>query len=406
MRRVWNVDPRILNRNANWLFGQRNQDGRFYNSTSQPSTSAVPSEHGNAFILWVLSEMRPDGLNVDRQLGQVVKAAEDSMDPYLLALAAVSASNFERRDDANKLIKQLASKQHADGYVVARGGTITLSGGASMKVETTALAAMAWMKNASTRENARKALRWITTQRKPQGGFGSSQATALALRAMSQFQRASNKAVPYMGWAELFSRGNQIARQRIRSDQREPVMFVLSARDLSPGDQQLTLKASGPNGSVLRELSYTFHMRYNTERPAKTPEPSPVQLSTRLSKEKVRIGQSVELHATVKNTSADAQPMTVARIGLPGGLVADSKKLEVMRRDGLFDHFELDKQGLVLVWESIPGGDDEAKKTRTLKIPLEAKIAGQFTGAPSQCFLNYHREVFHWAPTLKVTVVK
>ena len=101
--------------------------------------------------------------------------------------------------------------------------------------------------------------------------------------------------------------------------------------------------------------------------------------------------------------------MTVARVGLPGGLEPDANQLRQLHESGLVDHVEVDEQGLLIAWENIPAKskDDNEREnnfSRTIRIPLLAKIVGEFSSAPSQCYLNYHPERFHWSAPLKVRV--
>ena len=66
--------------------------------------------------------------------------------PTCVALAAATAINADKKDDGRKLLDKLAKAQADDGHLEGKQGSITRSGGQSLQVETTALAALAWLK--------------------------------------------------------------------------------------------------------------------------------------------------------------------------------------------------------------------------------------------------------------------
>src|SRR5207249_6064041 len=71
---------------------------------------------------------------------------------------------------------------------------ITYSGGNDLLVETTSLAVLAWLKAGRAsefRDNAQAGIRWIGRQRSWSGGFGGTQATILALKALTAVTRES-----------------------------------------------------------------------------------------------------------------------------------------------------------------------------------------------------------------------
>ena len=90
----------------------------------------------------------------------------------------------------------MADAQKDDGHLDAEQTSITGSGGRDLQIETTALAVLGWLKaNRPAEFNAavEKAVKWIGQQRGGYGGFGSTQSTILALKALIAYARANKK---------------------------------------------------------------------------------------------------------------------------------------------------------------------------------------------------------------------
>src|SRR5207245_10119665 len=95
------------------------------------------------------------------------------------------------------LLKELAAAQHKDGFIDWAQTSIVASGGRDLQIETTSLAILAWLKanppkrTEQFRDNLQSAAKWLTRQRGGLGGFGSTQATVLALKALTSLSRAA-----------------------------------------------------------------------------------------------------------------------------------------------------------------------------------------------------------------------
>src|SRR5439155_11847194 len=83
---------------------------------------------------------------------------------------------------------RLAKQQDKDGHVLGAKTTVVGSGGEALQIETTSLAALAWLREPSFAGNVEKAMRFIADSCKA-GGFGSTQSTVLALRAIVEYDK-------------------------------------------------------------------------------------------------------------------------------------------------------------------------------------------------------------------------
>src|SRR5262249_39075424 len=170
------VDRALVERTRRYLLGFPAKQGG-------PIT-AVPDAASRAYALWALTESGKD--DVGRPLRSLGDQARTSPDPYFLSLVAASQANRKKGDEAVRLLDRVAALQQADGHLEG-AASITGSRGRDLRVETTALAVLGWLKADPKRFDApaRKALRWLRQQRGGDGTFGSTQATVLALKALA-----------------------------------------------------------------------------------------------------------------------------------------------------------------------------------------------------------------------------
>jgi hypothetical protein len=213
MARVQDVDPQMLERTKQYLLSQRDGKGGFKRNLRALDTfGRAPDDITNAYIIWALTEGGKDD-DVSVELSALRKQAESSKDPYFLSLVANSLINRDQTADAILLLKKVAEAQKADGHLDAERTSITGSGGRDLQIETTALGVLGWLKANNPGEfnaSVQKAVKWIGQQRGGYGGFGSTQSTILALKALIAYTRA-NKRTPSPGELKLYVGDREVA---------------------------------------------------------------------------------------------------------------------------------------------------------------------------------------------------
>src|SRR5262249_39990758 len=112
-------------------------------------------------------------------------------DPYLLALAAnTNLMTAPRAGDTAAMIKKLVALQNKDGSFPGARESITMSGGESLTIETTALATLALIKASPASEyepQIRAGIDWLNARRGGYGAWGNTQATILGLKALTAY---------------------------------------------------------------------------------------------------------------------------------------------------------------------------------------------------------------------------
>jgi hypothetical protein len=389
MKAVFPVDATMVARTLAWLLERRDGQGSFRRNPRHLHQWSVRQELVDAYILWALTEAGEKQL--DAELNRLAATAETCNDAYRLALSAAALINAGKTKEGERLLAKLATLQAADGHLDGKE-SVTQSGGLSLTMETTALAALAWLKVPQHHEQARRAVAWIVKNRQGRGGFGSTQATVLCLKALVAHADKAGRARSG-GKLTVLHHGEMLAEATLPSGEATTVELTGLGRRLPPGDADLELQAPGYG-----RLPYSLEVAYHTPSPP-SDEKCPVRLTTRLAQTELRAGQTVAVEATLRNVTAQGQPMTVAIVGLPGGLEPQTAELTALRDRGLFDYYELRPREVIFYWRTLP-----PSSTATWQLTLTAAIPGSYTAPASRAYLYYTAEQKHWVEPLHVTI--
>ncbi len=389
------VDTAMLARTGAWLKSRRDGNGGYLrDAKALDSFGRAAPEVTDAYITWALVSAGETGL--DKEIAKSAKLAESTQDAYQLALAAGTllerAAGSPPSPTGLTAAKKLAAMQASNGAWTNANHSITRSGGSNLHIETTSLAVLALLKAPGHLEAARKGIAWLQANRSGFGQWGATQATVLALKAMIAFDNATRVA-PSAGSVVLLVDGVVVGEQYYEAGQREPILFTGFEDKLQSGKHTLTLgsKTSNP-------LPYSMAIEYRSTEPASS-KAAVVQLDATLAKTELKMGETVRLTAIVSNKTQTGQPMTLARLGLPGGLTFQNWQLKELREKGQIAFFETRAREVILYFRDLKPGE-----VKTLGLDLVATVPGRYTGPASSAYLYYNDTDKSWVTPLRIDI--
>jgi hypothetical protein len=396
MAKVYDVDKKMIERTADWLMSRRDGQGGFSRSAQAlDSFGRANPTTTNAYIMWALSEAHRTAalgkeLDVQKALGS------DTRDPYLLALASnTNLVTAPKAGDTTAMIKKLVAMQNKDGSFPGAKESITMSGGESLTIETTALAVLALIKASPSSEyeaQIRAGVDWLNARRGGYGAWGNTQATVLGLKALTAYsEHARQMSAP--GSATLVINGRPAGTLPFDKGRRDALVWDNIAANLSPGKNTIELRLDSA-----AQLPYTISIDYRSAQPASSPQ-TKLAIATQLIKTQARMGEGVTLRTHVENTSTGGIPMTLARIGIPGGLVFQTWQLKELRDKHLIDFYETRPREVILYWRALP---PSAKKD--IDLNLLAAVPGTYEAPASSAYLYYTAEDKAWTKPVSIAV--
>ncbi|MBD8082740.1 alpha-2-macroglobulin family protein [Chryseobacterium caseinilyticum] len=380
LKKYVNVDAKLTQNLTSFILSKKGANGLFEVRKEYERKTAY-SEYSwsrNMYVLYALSKLgfKNELLqNYDYSLKRVL-ATKDS---YQLALMANTAKNLEKNEDYNTLLNIL--NQQYESKNVKSQTTFTGSGGISANAETLSLYMMALQKNEKTNQLKIAEAADELINFNGYYGFGSTQATALALESLSVFFAKNEK---------LFGteRPTITVNGAVVSDKN--ISFSSAFRK---GENDLKVGYSSKKG-----LPFKLDYQYYTLEPPKS-ENIPVTLEAKLKSEISKVGETNRMTVTVKNKINGDLPMTTAKIGIPAGLTLQNALLKDMVDKKQVSYYEIFDNYLVLYWEHF-----DANETKTVNLDLKVEFAGEYTGKASNVYLYYMPEAKFWNEGIRAKI--
>jgi hypothetical protein len=391
MAKVYSVDAGMVDRTKQWLLARRDGKGSFARNTrALDHFGGAPQQLTDAYVVYALLQAGTPASELKTEI-EALAGRIATRDPYEMALIAC-AMHLAGRPEVTTARQRLAEMQGPDGSLHGTTSSITRSGGKDLIVETTGFAVLAWLHDRACESQVRRAIEFLQTCRGGSGTFGATQATIVALRALTEYA-AKNRAMREPGTMRVFDGQALIAERAFTAGEVDALTFDLWSK-LAPGEHTLRVEVEG-GGSA---LPYACEVTYHAEQPADDPD-TKVSIATSLRAATVTEGDTVALDVEVKNRTAEGQPMTLAIIGLPAGLELPTRVLEDLQKAEAFAFWELKGRELALYWRDLA-----PEATKKLTLDLVARIPGQSTGPASRTYLYYTPQQKRWAAPLRIDV--
>jgi hypothetical protein len=387
------VDLKMVKRTAQWMLAQRDGKGGFKrNSRALDTFGRATPEVTNAYVVWALSEA--DIAGIDKELDVVAKTAYKAKSGYVTALAVLALANVDpKAADVKELLGVLATHKQTDGSYKGVGSSVTGSSGHQLQIETTSLAIMARLRTGTPAALLNSSVRWLVKQRNG-GGFGCTQSTILALKALTEFAGAS-RATKDAGDIVVRVNGNVAARRHFNKGDEGAIVIEGLDKLLQTGENSVDLQLE--SGIT---LPFSMDVVYKTTTP-ETSKNCGVRLNTKLQNKKVDMGETVALVANLENLKGEGQAMTLVRLGIPAGLRPQAWQLKELREKGVIDFYETTPREVVIYYRGLA---PNAKKK--VSLDLRADLPGTFTGIASSAYLYYNPRAKSWTQPLKVQVTR
>lgn len=390
------VSSEMMNRTKNWLLGRRNDDGTFIQTRGRfDYLSSAPYDINCAYLVYALTETGVFYSEISKPYDYSLKEAEKSKDMYRMALMALAAHNLKRMDDYNRLIgyfKEAAMSNPGFDNIKIQT-TIVYSSYQNAVVETVALWAVALMRDASADVRMiDQCINFISGKRSGYG-YGTTQATSLALKALTDYAIHFAKANED-GIMNLIVNGKTVAMP-FSGETKGSLINTDFAKYMVNGKNELEVKLDSKSA-----LPYSVVLNWNT----KTPESAgncPLTLTTKLSQSTVKLNETVRLTIGLKNKKQEGLPMSIAVVGIPAGLSPQPWQLKELQEKGVFDYYEISGNRLAFFYRGLLSDD-----VKEINLDLKADILGEYTGAASSGYLYYTPEERHWNKGLEIRIVK
>jgi uncharacterized protein YfaS (alpha-2-macroglobulin family) len=371
MARVHPVDEAIIDRAAQWLLSQQKGDGSWENDQGlvhEQSWSRLGNERlpVTAYIVWALTEAGyGDESGTAEGLDYVREFWRDADDPYALALVANGLAAADpgggTTEAALDRLAEMATVEGNGAYWESGIATFMGASGQTGSIETTALAAYAFLRAEQHTELANQALTYLIQQKDSYGTWHSTQATVLTLKALLLSVRKGGEGADATVTVSL--NGEETEPLRISEETFDVVQLVSFTDRPVLGDNKVRIQVEG-KGNLMVQISSRYYLPWEVVPPT-LPEMSLMDIAVDYDRTELAVNDVIHVSVRVELKEGAAR-QAIVDLGIPPGfevlsddladLVARHQDLPPDYEGSKFSRFDLTGRQIIVYLEGLKAG--------------------------------------------------
>jgi hypothetical protein len=390
MARVHYVDPDLLDRTAQFLIGRQRADGAWSTLGMSVIDSFAVGSTGDiattAYVAWGLGDAGygddPAVANALQFLTDNIKIADT--DSYVLAMAANAFIAAGKPNQA--LLDELASRAINDENDSVRwSSTVTTwlsSYGYVVDIETTAMVSIAFLRSHQPLDLAEQAIRFITSNRDQNGGYGPTQTTVMALKALLLAAEMGGE-----GGSATVTISLAGSRERVLTidDNNDDVVQQVTFDDIGSEPGELVISREGDR-AIQYQVSTDYYLPWPgpTSTPTTPSAPQGVRIDVSYDRTELSVNDIVQVTAEIEVLSEGVAGTLLVDLGIPPGFTPLTADLDGLVSDGLVERYELTGRQIIFYLTNVSSGE-----IRELPYRLQARFPIR-AQAPASTVYDYY----------------
>jgi CD109 antigen len=372
-RDVTTIDESVLDRAANWIVDNQNQDGSWDQIGFVHHQDMMGGVNGKYSLTAYTALSLLEYGRASNALDNAQQYLEDNLDqqnndPYALALSSLVLKKLDsdRADDALDMLMDLA-KQDENGIYwelepQASPNDMYWQPPSSKNIEVTAYGALVLIEHKDARAN--EVLKWIAAQRNSLGGYGSTQDTVMAFKAM--MTAAANQGKDTDATITVKADGKEIKEVSVNKDNFDVLQIV----EIPTSAKEVILSMSGKG-----DINYQLVKRFNVLLPD-IPVVTDLEFDVEYDAANVAVNDIVDVHARVKYTGmADSTGMLILDVAVPTGFTPVVSSLDDLKQDRRISRYEIAGRKIILYVDDLRRGEELTFELQVLaQFPVKAII--------------------------------
>jgi hypothetical protein len=388
MARVYPVDPEVIERAAGWLLSQQQPNGTWVEQGYTEHWRVDAERPSTAFIAWALIEAGyRDTPEVERAMAYLRESAGQEEDAYGLALIANALTAYDAQDGSTRaVLEKLYNMRVEDGDIVYwENSQASFMGatGASGSVETTALAAAAFMRAAVYPEAVSGALASLIQSKDSWGTWSTTQATILSLKALLLATQSSG-ALNQAATARVSLNQEQTQEIVINPDQADVVHMLTFDQGFSPtGANRLQLELEG-GGNLMYQVTTSYYLPWD-KLPHTPPAEELLDIEVSYDRTNLAVNDTVTVGVSVRLNRAGTVKMPLVNLGLPPGFTVLTEDLNRLVEQELIQRYELTGRQIIIYLE-----DFSSERPLNFSYRLRARFPMRAQTPPTSAYDYYN----------------
>jgi len=386
MSRVAPVDDGLIDRARALLESRQMDDGSWEPAgmLHEQQLATNPALASTAYVAWSLARSGGASDSVERALAYLQEHVGPTADVYTLALTANAFAAAQPESGATRryldMLEQRKTTERNASFWQTTRRTLTYGGGNTGDVETTALAALAYLTANYRTDLASGAIAYLLRQRDPRGAWGSTQATILSLQAL--VAASGGMAERASGAVEVKVNGRAATTIQLTEKNFDVMQQVDLTQFLTPGENRVTLT---PRGRVKPAYQLVQHgyvpWRGETARATKPG----IEMEVTYDRSQLRQNDTLTATVRIRSNQTSRLEMLIADVGLAPGFVPDVASLDALVKSKRIDRYEVTPRQLILYLRHLAHGEE-----LRLPVRMRARFPVRAKSAPSAAYEYYN----------------
>jgi uncharacterized protein YfaS (alpha-2-macroglobulin family) len=341
MSRVHPVDPKIIERAAEWLFSQQRQDGSWDNDRGlyheaawgDTTTGRLPS---TAYIVWSLADA---GFSQDPRTQQGLSFLQETQSqtesPYVLALIANALVAYDLNiggsisPSTDAVLNRLALQAVIEGesaYWTSTIPTYMGSQGPTANIETTALATLALLRAGYRPDLASSGLTTLIQEKDAYGTWHTTQATILSLKALIESTQMRGEGINATVSVSL--NDGQAYTLRVTPENFDVVQMVVFDDLQLEERNSLKISTSG-EGSLMYQATGSYYLPWDSLPARVEAEGDPISIDVSYDRTQLSTDDILTANVSVAlNTEGSRVEWAIIDLGIPPGFSVETQDLD------------------------------------------------------------------------------
>ncbi|MEW6238167.1 MAG: alpha-2-macroglobulin family protein [Candidatus Omnitrophota bacterium] len=414
MAQVYPIDENVIARTQQWLLGQMNDDGSFNpdeNYAHAEMWSAIQNNKilATAYIALALEQSSagprvnplsrtssniaaqtaaPKSANIDPQLQKTKQYlfahTDDAKDAYTLAILCNALLALDPQSPATQTcVDRLVEVGIIEGerMVWKAEASMSFARGDNASVEATAWAALALLADGRFHSELGKALNWIIEQKDPNGTWGTTHGTVLALKALlySLGQRTESANAE----AVISVNGEEAQKIKITPQDSDVFRQIDLTRFAKTDKNRIEINLNG-EGNLLYQVVGKYFVPWDKSLKVKPA----FDIKVEYDRSQLRRNDAVTCNVIARNTLPQQAEMVMIDVGIPPGFRVEKSALDDYQDDQVISKYTLMSRQLLIYLESMEG-NTELK----LAIPMKATLPIVAKAPESSIYEYYNPDV-------------
>jgi hypothetical protein len=400
MARVYPVDRAVIERAANWLLAEQRSYGNWWGGDLRAGGGDALG--ATAYVAWALIDAGyEDAPGMSRAIAYLRDSVLAEEDAYNLALAANALVAYDPQHPTTQaVLDALYEARIVDGDTVYwQTGEASFMGatGETGSVETTALAAYAFQRAASSPDAVSGALAYLVQRKDAWGTWGTTQATILSLKALLLASKQQGRAE---GPATLQVSLNNELTQEIAIDEinADVVHLVTFDRGFSPtGQNQVQIDLVG-GGNLMYQVTTHYYLPWD-QVPVPPPDEEPLTIDVRYDRTELAVNDEVTVYVGLQLNQEGVVRMALIDLGVPPGFSVLADDLGKLVEEGQIARYELTCRQVIIYLE-----DFSSEAPLYFSYRLRARFPMRAQTPPSSAYDYYNPDKLAMRAPLLMTV--